>query len=373
MTSLNSARRAGRAARPHCLGLGASDFVSVLRIALACSLLGWSAVTLAQSGEPATPSIETPKPPLAEPLLDEPPLPEPLYAAPTWADRAGRILATVEVNGQGPFRFILDTGANWSALSPELVELLQLPLAEGVTLEVQGVTGAATLPAVRVESLRAGKILLPPGSFPVLPGDVLGRADGILGISGLQGARIFVDFANDNVVIEPSTGRRPVRGYLRVPVKIAHGGLLQARGRVGRINVKVIIDTGAERTLGNLPLLQELQRRRNPADETDTNVLGATSTVSSDGKSLVAPKITIGDAELSDLIVTFGDLHAFKVWGLATEPAILVGMDLLGLLQELIIDYRRKELYLKAYPAGNPRLEHCATNWCGTRIPQGRP
>ncbi len=340
-----------------------------MRMALACSLLGWSAVTTGQwvtagqSTEPAASPVEAP-----EPLP-----PEPLYAAPTWADRAGRIHAAVEINGQGPFRFILDTGANWSALSPELVERLQLPSAKEVTLEVQGVTGAAILPAVRVESLRADKILLPPGSYPVLPGDVFGRADGILGISGLQRARIFVDFENDRVVIEPSTGRRPARTYMRVPVQITHGGLLQARGRVGSINVKVIIDTGAERTLGNLPLLEELQRLPKRADETDASVIGATSTVASDGISLVAPTITIGEADLSDLVVTFGDLHAFKVWGFATEPAILVGMDLLGLLQELIIDYRRKELYLKTYPTGKPRLEHCATNWCGTRIPQGKP
>jgi hypothetical protein len=296
-----------------------------------------------------------------------------LYAAPTRADRAGRIHAAVEINGQGPFRFILDTGANRSALSPSVVERLHLPPAGEISLVVHGVTGSAVLPAVHIESLRAGEIVLPPANLPVLPGDVFGRADGILGISGLQRASITVDFENDRVVIAPSTGRRPSGDHMVVPVKLTRGGLLQARGRVGRTRVTVIIDTGAERTLGNLPLLVELQKRSHRAEETATNVIGATTTVTSAGISLVAPTIMIGEAELTDLPVTFGDLHAFEVWGMTKEPALLIGMDLLGLLQEMVIDYRRGALYLKTNRAGGPQARHCDVAWCATRIPEAKP
>jgi hypothetical protein len=37
---------------------------------------------------------------------------EPRFVAPTRRDRIGRILAPVLVNGQGPFRLVLDTGAS---------------------------------------------------------------------------------------------------------------------------------------------------------------------------------------------------------------------------------------------------------------------
>jgi predicted aspartyl protease len=334
---------------------------------VACLLFGWSAASLGQVTGPAVNS----EAPASNVEAVEPAPPEPLYAAPTRADRAGRIHAAVEINGQGPFRFILDTGANRSALAPEVVERLHLPAAEKVFLEVHGVTGSAILPAVHIESLRAGGILMPPGSLPVLPGDVFGRADGILGISGLQRASITVDFENDRVVIAPSTGRRPAGGYMVVPTRITRGGLLQARGRVGRTRVTVIIDTGAERSLGNMPLLVELQKRSKRADETDTNVIGATTTLTSAGVSLVAPTIMIGEAELTNL--PFGDLHAFEVWGLTKEPALLIGMDLLGLLQQIVIDYRRGELYLKTYRAGASHLQHCDVVWCGTRIPEVTP
>ncbi len=132
--------------------------------------------------------------------------PDELYAAPTRADRSGRILAAVLVNGRGPYRFILDTGANSSALAPRVVEELGLPTAEGV--QVHGVTGTAMLPAVRVESMSAGDVVLPPTVLPVLPGDIFGGADGILGVSGMQQMRIDVDFLHDRVAIFRSRGRR---------------------------------------------------------------------------------------------------------------------------------------------------------------------
>src|SRR5262245_22989425 len=45
---------------------------------------------------------------------------------PTRSDRLGRVVAPVIVNGQGPFRFIVDTGANRSAVSQALADQLGL-------------------------------------------------------------------------------------------------------------------------------------------------------------------------------------------------------------------------------------------------------
>jgi len=45
--------------------------------------------------------------------------------------------------------------------------------------------------------------------------------------------------------------------------------------------------------------------------------------------------------------VTFADLHVFRVWGLADEPAIVLGMDVLGTSRGLLFDYRRGELQVR--------------------------
>jgi hypothetical protein len=50
--------------------------------------------------------------------------------------------------------------------------------------------------------------------------------------------------------------------------------------------------------------------------------------------------------------VTYGDLYIFKQWKLLNETAILIVMDSLGLLDTLIIDYRRHELQLRMPNAG---------------------
>ncbi len=43
---------------------------------------------------------------------------EPRYVAPTRRDQIGRIWAPVFINGRGPFRLVLDTGASHSAMWP---------------------------------------------------------------------------------------------------------------------------------------------------------------------------------------------------------------------------------------------------------------
>jgi predicted aspartyl protease len=324
-----------------------------------CAALAIPAAPAAISQEST--AVQTPS------VQDELAEPEPLYAAPTRADRSGRILAAVMINGAGPYRFILDTGANSSALAPSIVEELGLQPTGATQIIVHGVTGSATLPAVRIESLQAGSVVLPPSNLPVLPGPVFGGADGILGIGGLQKTRIEVDFEKDRVTISPSTGRGPHKGYLSVRAQLRDRGLLLVKGSVGKVPVKVIVDTGAERTLGNMALRMALLERARYDDELDVKVLGATDDVSS-GTHFRAPKITIGQADLVDLPVTFGELHVFKIWDLEDTPALVIGMDLLGTLQRFVVDYRRREFLIRPYGLEGMQLNKCVAQRCDTRI-----
>jgi predicted aspartyl protease len=294
--------------------------------------------------------------------------PEPLYAAPSRLDRAGRVLVAVEVNGQGPFRFIVDTGANRSAISPETAAKLGLSPGTQTAVDVHGVTGSAMLPSVDIVSLRAGEILMPRRRLPVLASAVFAGADGILGIEGLSNARIEVDFVNDRVSIAPSTGRRVASDSLIVPVRLKHGGLLMADGRMGGVRVHVVVDTGAERTLGNLPLRDALLHRVPSDRRSATTVLGATPEIAT-GLSFEAPALHLGEARLVNLPVTFGDLHVFTLWGLADEPALVIGMDLIGTLRQFAVDYRRKELQLTTFLPTLPNLRKCGPNECQSRIP----
>lgn len=311
--------------------------------------------------------------PLGAARAEDPAAPEPeaepaLYAVPTTRDRVGRVLAPVTINGQGPFRFIVDTGANRSAVSPRVVARLGLDTSVAQPMDVHGVTGTAELPAVEFESLRAGEIDLGRVRVPVLSDSVFAGADGILGVDGLQHTRIEVDFTADRVQVTRSTGTRARSGFMTVPARLEHGGLLLVDGKVGRQKAQVIIDTGAGYTLGNLPLRDALLKAGAKQREvSEATVIGATPDVRP-GTTFVAPPVVIGSMKLSNLRVTFGDLHVFEVWQLTDEPALLIGMDMLGRLERFVVDYGREEFQLKLRKSKDFVYDNCILG-CGTRVP----
>lgn len=313
---------------------------------------------------PALPSVV--KPSLAPAAVEPEPGPE--FATPTTLDRAGRIIAPVEINGRGPFRFILDTGANRSAMSAATAKAIGIVPNLDAQVSVHGITGSATLPIVTVTHFRVGELIFVNQRLPVLPPAVFAEVDGILGIDLLQKARIEVDFEHDRVTISRSGGRRAPEGYLVVPARRKHGGLLLVTGRVGRVPVKAILDTGAERSLGNRALREALSLKvGRPRETANTTVIGATAQVAQ-GVSFVAPDVDIGGVRITDLVVTFGDLHVFAIWSLLEEPALLIGMDLLGTVPRFVVDYRRREFQFKP-PTDQGSLDHCNTARCQVRAP----
>lgn len=291
-----------------------------------------------------------------------------LYSAAAASDRIGRLLATVEVNGTGPHRFILDSGANRSALSASLAQKLGLATDAGTTLQIHGVTGAAYVPSARVSQMRVGDIVLHDQVVPVLPESIFAGADGILGIDGLQQARIEVDLVRNELRIKQSDGRRAPRGYLKVPAQLFNRGLLQVNGRVGNVPTRVIIDTGAEYTIGNVRLRDALIRNARKGLLPESIVTGATPQVAT-GMTLATPSVLIGEARLSNLAVTYSDLHVFGLWDLLEEPALIVGMDALGRTQRFVVDYVRQEIHIKTRPQSGATLRNCNSGNCGSRIP----
>jgi predicted aspartyl protease len=282
----------------------------------------------------------------AAPALPDPN--EPLFASPTRLDRIGRIVAPVLINGQGPFRLVVDTGASHTTLSPALAQRLGLEPSEYSAVMLNGVTGAEEVPAVRLERLQAGDLVLERVSAPIVTSSIMAGADGILGVAGLTRERITVDFRRDRISITRSHASDDLGGMLRIPATRVAGGLLMVTTRVGGINARTIIDTGAERTLGNAVLRDQLRLRKRIGEPKEvTSVFGTTSDVSA-GELQRIPTITLGGATINQVNIVFGDFHIFKVWDLDDQPTILLGMDVLGTVRQLIIDYRRREVYVRA-------------------------
>src|ERR1700686_4883032 len=84
--------------------------------------------------------------------------PEPRFVAPTRRDKVGRIWAPVLINGQGPFRLVLDTGASGSAVNARVAQILGLAPDAAQSVLLRGVTGSVAVPTIHVNSFVVGDV-----------------------------------------------------------------------------------------------------------------------------------------------------------------------------------------------------------------------
>jgi hypothetical protein len=309
---------------------------------LALLLKPWAALALETSVpvEPPSMPTEAADGPISEVVIQAR---EPRYVAPTLRDRIGRIWAPVYINGKGPFRLVLDTGSSHAAVNASVAAALGIELTDKNMVLLRGVTGSRAVPTIAVDSLVVGDLQLVSQRLPIVV-DALGGADGVLGTNGLLDKRIFIDFRHDRITIFRSRGERAPPGFVTIPVRIV-GGLLLANIRVGTMRATAIIDTGGQGSLANDAFRAALSRRIAPKDIRADEITGATLDVQR-GDRLMAPTIQLGDIALRQAHITTGDLHIFQHWEMVKRPVMLIGMDVLGQFDILIIDYRRRELQI---------------------------
>jgi predicted aspartyl protease len=295
----------------------------------------------AQSGAAAVAAED----PLAEVTVAAP---EPRYVAPTTRDRIGRVWVPVFINEKGPFRLVLDSGATHTAVTAKVAATLGISLDAAPRVLLRGVTGSAETKTIRVDGLSVGDLYLGKSQMPIVD-DAFGGAEGLLGTDGLATRRIHIDFRNDYIDVRTSRQQPAPKGFTTIPLRHGPGRLLVVNARVAGVDAVAIIDTGAQSSIANEALRGALKRRWAREPPTQDEIVGATGQVQT-GDGLIVSPIEIGTISIRNVHVTFGDMHIFKHWGLSQRPVILIGMDVLGILDTLIIDYRLKELQIRMMP-----------------------
>lgn len=320
-----------------------------------CGLAAWhlSAAIAADSAPPlvsplpetaittTAPPAEVNAPSVEQVIVEAP---EPRYAAPTRRDRIGRVWAPVMLNGMGPFRLVLDTGANGTAIIDSVATRLGISTANSRVVHLHGVTGSAMVPTIKVDTIEVGDLQLEGKRLPVVA-DVFGGAEGVLGTEGLLDKRIFIDFGNDEISIMRSHKQPAPIGFTEIPLTLGRDRLITFDVLMGSVPVRAVLDTGAQQTIGNLALREMLQRRRD-ADPRMQSIIGVTLDVAQ-GEVVPVPSLHIGSIKVTGLHLTFGDMAIFEHWKLTRRPALLIGMDIIGSFDVLIIDYRKKQLHIR--------------------------
>lgn len=290
------------------------------------------------------------------------------YVAATRADRIGRVMAPVFVNGVGPFAFIVDTGASSSVISPRVLTRLGLTADAARPKLLRGITGSEIVATVAVGRIAAGEITLVENQLPVVEPRVFADADGIFGADAFAQGCLHVNFGEARVQIRRRGCPRVDEHWETLRAEMRFGGLPVVRARVGKTAVLAIIDTGAERSLGNRALLVATGMESKILDpDTQRQVFAATSQAVF-GNLVAAPPIRLGTIDIGNLQLVFGDFEVFKMWGADAVPALVLGMDVLGTTQALMIDYQRRELRL--LPQGAASAVRVRSRSTPTRLPR---
>lgn len=281
-----------------------------------------------------------------------------VFASPTTHDHIGRVVVPVRINGRGPFRFIVDTGANHSTISPGLVRVLGLKAGTESLMTLDGITGAAQVSYVSVDRLQAGDLTIEDTALPVVWAPVMAGADGILGAAGMTQKSLLIDFQRNRVAITSHIESTARAQTIKIHAARVANGLIILDTLVGGVRVAAVLDTGSERTLGNLALRDALKGRKRPHQgfvARLTSVYGATEEVEP-GEIQTAPTISIETLRITDVAIVYGDFHIFKIWQMQHEPAMILGMDVLGTVSSLNIDFKNQTVYVGSAPAGQQVL-----------------
>lgn len=254
-----------------------------------------------------------------------------------------RMTVPVRIANGGPWNFIIDTGAQRTVISRELANVLKL--TPGPNIMLTAMTGTsrvstALIPSLTISSIGAERI-----EAPALAARNLG-APGLLGIDTLQGHKVSIDFENNTMTVSPSVKRKRPLGP-RNPDEV----VVQARDYLGQLvvssaqyrgrSVRVVLDTGTPVSIGNDALRrlvmkrpdQQLQLTSVTGDRLDVNYaqIGA---------------VDFPGFNIQNLPVAFAAAAPFMQFKLDKRPALLLGMDALGLFRRVDIDFANRELRL---------------------------
>jgi predicted aspartyl protease len=253
-------------------------------------------------------------------------------------DQWSRMTVPVKVVEKGPFRFLIDTGSQNTALSTDLAA--RLSLVPNRKARLISVAGIQMVDMVEIDQIELGRRSYYGLTAPLLQSEHMG-ADGILGLDSLQDQRVLVDFKKGLMAIDDAKNLGGNRGFeIVVEARRRSGQLIMADARLEGIKVQVVIDTGAETSIGNIALQKALSRKRKSEKIELLSVTG--HSVSADLG--YARWLEIADVRFNNVAIAYTDAPAFKALKLDSRPSLLLGMRDLRSLDRLAIDFSSRRI-----------------------------
>jgi predicted aspartyl protease len=257
-------------------------------------------------------------------------------------DANERLTVPVRIAGAGPFRFLVDTGADRTAVSRELAG--RMKFAAGDNASLHSVAGVSTVSTATVPSLQLTRKEVRNINAPLLEGVNIG-ADGILGTDSLRSQRVLFDFEAQTLSIVPSAVAdfKAEPGTIVVQGTRRNGRLVVTEATANGRSLSVVIDTGAQISIGNAALRRALRGAKFLKDSQQVELVSVTGDKIT-GEYMFIKELNIGGVGLKNLAVVFADAHTFKQLRLDKRPALLLGMNAMRAFKKVSIDFASKKM-----------------------------
>ncbi|WP_203294794.1 aspartyl protease family protein [Maricaulis parjimensis] len=237
---------------------------------------------------------------------------------------SGHLLIPVTINGDGPYDFILDTGASHSAVASAVAEQYGFQSDWDEFDQVQALTTRFSAEFFELPNLGySGRAPANINSvvIPVPEGHPIPVA-GLLGADAIGSPRYAIDFALGQLTLDAAAPQR-------VDGQINSIGLLITTASMRRTYrpVHVLVDSGSARSIANFPLVRAAGSRRMGLRMGTVNGIDGREQENID--TLMVRNVEIGGLCFAGFQMLEGDLDIFRHMGWEDEPALILGMDAL--------------------------------------------
>jgi predicted aspartyl protease len=262
-------------------------------------------------------------------------------------DSTGHVVVPAMVNGKGPFQFILDTGADESAVYSWFAKSLNLP--KGASGELSGATGSAQMMFTRLSTLSLDGHAIRDINADTIPDRPDGaKLGGVAGVDLMMHRLAVIDFGCGTIALLPTQEpRSEIVGRSATLIRagsIRDGKQLTLPVSINNVTGIAVLDSGSRNTIINHKFAEAAGI--NPLSSVfrdGPHTRGATGTAIA---SRVGPIGTVHFAGITrrNAVARVADMPFLEGAGLANTPAMTLGLDFLRGTR-LTIDYSARRFW----------------------------
>lgn len=256
-------------------------------------------------------------------------------------DGSSRMTVPVWIGDAGPYPFLVDTGSERTMISSELAGMLGLAARGPVDLAT--ISGRSTVHSFALDRFSFYKRQTRGMRAPALDRRNIGAA-GLIGLDSLQKMRVEFDFAGGRLRVLPTRNRFLLdRAEVAVEAVQRRGRLIFTDAAIEGRTVKIVIDTGAEVSIGNTRLFEMMMKRKPNRAHNALTILSVTGG-RVPAQMRYARQLVLGNFQLYGVPIAFAEAHSFAELGLTDEPALLLGMNVLRHFDRVTIDFGARQV-----------------------------